>query len=170
MSTDLHQAITDQIISVLETAQTSGRRLWDTQESLPVNLSTGKPYSGINILTLWASSVRAGFQSPYWLTYKQASERGGQVRKGEHGTHCVFYKPVDRPRENEAGEVETIHGAVMRGFVVFNLDQIDGIEAPKREARAPFEALAEAERLLSASPAPIRFGGGRAFYMPSTDT
>ncbi len=171
MNTDIHQTITDQILEAMETARTSGRRLWDSQPRLPLNLTTGKPYSGINVLMLWSAGLRHGYSSPYWLTYKQAAERGGQVRKGEHGTVCVFYKPWESEGTNtETGETETIKGAVLKSFTVFNLDQVGGIAAPTQEERPAFVSIEAAERLLNASPAPIQMGGTQAFYRPSDDT
>ena len=68
---DIHQQITDQILAAMETAKTTGRRLWDSQPSLPLNLTTGKPYSGINVLMLWAAGLSRGYTSPYWA-YIQA--------------------------------------------------------------------------------------------------
>ena len=87
---DIHQQVTNQILEAMEQARTTGRRLWDSQPSLPLNLTTGKPYTGINVLMLWSAALSRNYTSPYWLTYRQAAERGGQVRKGEHGTLCVF--------------------------------------------------------------------------------
>ena len=168
---DSHQQITDQILAAMENARTTGRRLWDSQPSLPLNLTTNKPYSGINVLMLWAAGLSRGYSSPYWLTFKQAQTLGGQVRKGEHGTHCVFYKPWESTDTNAAtGETETTRGAVLKFFTVFNLDQIDGIQAPAQEERQPFTAIADAERILSSSPARIAIGGTQAFYRPSDDT
>ena len=167
---DIYQQVTDQIIQAMDQAQGQGRRLWDAQPSLPLNLATGKPYSGMNILILWSAAIARGYRSPYWLTYKQAADMGGQVRKGEHGTACVFYKPWESQDTNaETGETEITRGAVLKSFRAFNLDQIDGIQAPTTEARPAFEILADAERLLQHTPAPIREGGDRACYIPSTD-
>jgi antirestriction protein ArdC len=168
---DIHQAITDRIIESMEQARTAGRRLWDSQPSLPLNLTTGKPYSGVNVLILWAAGLQHAYTSPYWLTYRQAADKGGQVRKGEHGTHCVFYKPWEAESTNhETGETEIVKGAVLKGFTVFNLDQVDGVEAPAREPRAPFQAIEDAERILAKSPAVIHIGGTQAFYRPATDS
>ena len=168
---DIHQAITDRIIEAMEQARGTGRRLWDSQPSLPLNLTTGKPYTGVNVLMLWSAALTHGYASPYWLTYKQAAEKGGQVRKGEKGTVCVFYKPWESTETNaDTGETETTRGAVLKSFRVFNLDQIDGIEAPAREPRPDFQAIEDAERILQASPARIIEGGAQAFYQPATDT
>ena len=167
---DIHQQITDQILAAMEQARTTGRRLWDSQPSLPMNLSTGKPYQGINILILWSAGLSHGYASPYWLTYKQAADKGGQVKKGEHGTHCVFYKPWESTETNkDTGEAETVKGAVIKSFTAFNLDQIDGIQAPAKEERPAFTAIEEAERIMQASPAPIKIGGTQACYIPARD-
>ncbi len=167
---DIYQTVTAQIIEAMETATGQGRRLWEAQPSLPLNLATGKPYTGMNILILWGAAISRGFKSPYWLTYRQAQAMGGQVRKGEHGTACIFYKPWESEETNaETGETETTRGAVLKSFRTFNLDQIDGIEAPATIPRPVFEILADAERLLQNTPAPIREGGPSAYYIPSAD-
>ncbi len=125
---DLQQQITDRIIEAMETTRSTGRRLWDSQPSLPLNCATGKPYQGINVLILWAAGLQHGYASPYWLTYNQAIELGGQVRKCEHGELCVFYKPWEQEQTNDTGETEIKTGSVLKSFRVFNLDQIDGME------------------------------------------
>ncbi len=167
---DLYQQITDQILEAMDQAQGQGRRLWDAQPSLPLNLATGKPYTGMNTLILWGAALSRGYQSPSWLTYKQATEKGGQVRKGEHGTRAVFFKPYEsRDTDPDTGEETTTDRLIMKSFTVFNLDQIDGITAPAMEARPAFEVMADAERLLQRTPAPIREGGPSACYIPSRD-
>ena len=166
---DIHQAITDQILAAMEQARSAGRRLWDSQPSLPLNLATGKPYSGVNVLILWSASLSHGYTSPHWLTFKQAQTLGGQVRKGEHGTRLVFYKPWQSEEVNDAGETETTRGAILKSFTAFNLDQCDGIERPTKEERPAFEVLAAAEALLQRTPAPIIEGGHEACYIPSRD-
>ena len=167
---DLHQQITDRIIEAMEQAQGTGKRLWDSQPSLPMNFSTGATYTGINTLILCAAGLKHGYTSPYWLTYRQAQDRGGQVRQGARSELCVFYKPWEAEATNDAGETETRRGAVLKSFRLFNLDQIDGIEAPATEARPAFVALEAAERILSASQAQIQIGGTQAFYRRSDDT
>lgn len=169
-SQDLYQRITDRILEVMEQVEAGGLKLWDGQQSLPMNLATGKPYTGINVLILWGASLRGGFSSNYWLTYKQAAALGGQVRKGEKSELCVFYKPWETVKENEAGETEAKRGAVLKSFRVFNLDQIDGIEPPQGPKRGTFSPIEQAEQILKDSGAVIEIGGSRAFYRPSTDT
>ena len=79
---DIYQQVTNQILAAMETATGQGRRLWDAQPSLPMNLATGKPYTGMNILILWGAAMSRGFKSPYWLTYKQGGRHG---RPGAQG-------------------------------------------------------------------------------------
>ncbi len=75
---------------------------------LPNNASTGRAYSGINILILWGAVVQHGFPGQGWLTYRQAAALGGNVRKGEHGTTVVYadrFIPEDEKRRaRESGE------------------------------------------------------------------
>ena len=169
---DLHQQITDRIIEAMETARGTGRRLWGSQPSLPLNLATGKPYTGINTLILWAAGLKHAYASPYWLTYQQATQQGGQVRKGEHGELCVFYKPWEIEEATDTGESETRKGAVLKSFRVFNLDQINGIEAPAKAERPAFVGLQEADLILAACPVPVMIGNGetQAYYHLSSDT
>ncbi len=117
---------------------------------------------------MWSAALKHGYS--HWLTYKQAADMGGQVRQGARSELCVFYKPWEAEATNDAGETETRRGAVLKSFRLFNLDQIDGIEAPATEARPAFVALEAAERILSASQAQIQIGGTQAFYRRSDDT
>ena len=120
---------------------------------------------------LWLTAQMRGFTSNRWITYRQAQELGGQVRKGEKGTTAVFYKRIERKTgeldANGEEQVETI--PIARAFTVFNLDQIDGIDAARPTLGGGFEPRAAAEALLQASGVTIHHGGARAFYRPRTD-
>ena len=74
--------------------------------------------------------ARHGYGSPYWLTYKQATERGGHVRKGEHGTKVVFWKIGTRETEDADGETIERKSILLRYYTVFNVEQCEGIAAP----------------------------------------
>jgi antirestriction protein ArdC len=102
---DLYAKVTDQIIRELEAGSVPWVRPWKTGNPggiMPVNYATKRQYRGINLPILWS----AGFPSVYWMTFKQAQERGKIIRKGETGTHVVFHKPVTikDPKANEAEE------------------------------------------------------------------
>ncbi|MBQ5265155.1 DUF1738 domain-containing protein [Klebsiella pneumoniae] len=134
---------------------------------LPSNYTTGTVYSGMNIMLLWCSASEQGFSDSRWMTYKQAQAAGGQVRKGEHGTIAIFYTTLEK--ENDAGEID--HIPMLKTFVVFNVEQIDGLSltAETVAPEATFDPLPQAENLFSNSGARIIEKGQNAFFMPSTD-
>ena len=93
-STDLYQEVTNRIIKMIESNQGVLKSLWTNKDHsgmLPANYSSKKQYSGVNILLLWDQAMKQGFNSNYWLTFKQAIDLGGNVRKGEKGTQCIFF-------------------------------------------------------------------------------
>lgn len=135
--------------------------------------ANGACYRGVNIVALWAAAAQAGYASPYWFTFKQALALGAQVRKGERGSFVVFYKEIKRESDKTgAPESEEAQSwRLLRGYVVFNHAQIDGLDDPRFAhtiAQAPAAPDAFAERFAKV-PANVRFGGARAFYAPSTD-
>lgn len=167
--TDIYQVVTDSIVEALE----AGVKPWvcpwvrnGAAAGLPANMATGTAYSGINIMLLWCSAAKQGFQDSRWLTYKQAQELGAQVRKGERGTTAIFYKTLEK--EAEDGEIEKI--PMLKSFTVFNVEQIDGLAidaAPQPVTE--FDPLPQVEALLTRSGAKITERGVKAYYQPSTD-
>ena len=146
-----------------------------------ISHATGNPYQGANILFLEISRLVNGFESTEWITYKAAKKAGGQVRKGEKGTHVSLYKRLVVPDEEAraGGDADAVKGIpLLRSFVVFSLDQVDGIE-PRRqpedlEEPAPFEPIEAAARILedyqgSGRGPSVSHGGDRAFYVPALD-
>lgn len=100
VQSDLYQSITDRIIAALETGTAPWVKPWkDGRQggALPHNAITGRPYHGINTILLWGASALYGSQS--WLTFKQAEERGGHVKRGE-----VYAPNEDRDEEDEDAE------------------------------------------------------------------
>src|ERR1035441_4252121 len=94
----VYSIVTEQILKQLESGVAPWHRPWTAQ--VPKNLVSGRGYRGINVFLLASN----GYGSPYWLTYKQATERGGHVRKGEHGTKIVFWKIGTRETEDADGD------------------------------------------------------------------
>ncbi|MCW2474464.1 ArdC family protein [Candidatus Symbiopectobacterium sp. NZEC151] len=168
--TDICQTVTNHIIAALEAGVKPWICPWQRvpgMSGLPSNFATGVAYSGINIMLLWCSASKQGFSDPRWMTYKQAKAVGGQVRRGEHGTTGIFYTTVEK--ENEAGDIE--HFPMLKTFIVFNVEQIDGLsrdDAPTLPAET-FETLSRVETLFHHSGATITEKGQNAFYRPSTD-
>jgi len=166
--------VTAQIRDLLERGVRPWTKPWDDAHAGGVLLprrANGERYRGMNVVALWAASVNAGYASPFWFTFKQALALGAQVRKGEHGAFVIFYKPVggDRPAPAAGGDdsEEESRRSILRGYVVFNHAQIDGL-GDRFEAPAPPSPDAFADTFAKVS-ASIRHGGTRAFYAPSSD-
>lgn len=121
--TDTYQRITDTIVSALEAGTRPWMQPWSARNiggSFPRPLrSNGEPYRGINVLLLWIASGANGFQFDRFMTYKQAQELGGQVRKGEKGTMIVKYGTVTRRVDNGRGEEEDREISYLKGYTVF---------------------------------------------------
>ncbi|ENW8996491.1 ArdC-like ssDNA-binding domain-containing protein, partial [Escherichia coli] len=99
---------------------------------IPSNFTTDTSYSGINIMLLWCSAAKQGFNDSRWLTYKQAQALGAQVRKGERGTMAIFYRMLEK--ETEDGGIEQI--PMLKTFTVFNVEQIDGLTLTDEDSTA----------------------------------
>jgi antirestriction protein ArdC len=164
---DIRQAVTDQIIQIIEQGLAKGETMWDTtvKFGLPTNYQTKRPYSGINILTLTGEAVERGFSRNEWLTFKQAQALGAKVNKGAKGVLGVFFKMADRKEpKNEEDKIP-----ILSPFWVFNVDEITGLPEVSEVERFDFDPIDEAERILTASGASITWQGARAFYRPATD-
>lgn len=175
---DHYAEITEQIIAALEAGTPPWRQPWDNAgaggPSMPQNAATGAHYRGINVLTLGMSPLAFMTGDPRWATYKQAQERGWQVKKGSHGVTGFFYKRIEIGRDSGTDEEAGDSGKwfpLLRSFILFHASQIDGIPyyVPPGVAEAPWRAPESAETIVRNSRAKIRIGGERAFYSPATD-
>ena len=174
---DHYQEVTDRIIAALEAGTPPWRKPWDPDKAggpaMPRNAVSGHRYRGINVLTLGMSTLAFASGDPRWATYKQAEERGWQVRKGERGTTGYFFKRFelrdDTKPEGDDDAVKRI--PLLRAFTLFHASQIDLIPdyVPPTIEEAPWRAPEAAEIILANSRAVQRIGGDRAFYSPSTD-
>ena len=79
------------------------------------------------MLNLWMAATANGYACPIWLTYKQAKELGAQVRKGEHGSLVVFADSFIRTETTDKGAEIERHIPFLKGYTVFNAEQIDGL-------------------------------------------
>jgi hypothetical protein len=121
----------------------------------------GRRYSGINRLVLWATADACGYASGIWATYQQWRAHGGQVRKGEIGTHVILWKKVERgDAAAEAGaEGDSRARFFARSFVVFNRDQVDGAEEAAEKEVAPIStSVADALAFLEGLGVPVEYG------------
>jgi antirestriction protein ArdC len=166
---DVYSIITERIVSQLEAGTVPWRKPWKAQNGgNPANFGSRKVYRGIN----WFLLSFSPYSCPFWLTYKQAAELKGNVRKGEKGTPVVFWNWVDSKTEKDAtGKPKKI--PFLKYYTVFNVEQCEGIEwKPETIEGADFNPISEAESIVRAMPrAPaLAHGGDRAYYRPSTDS
>ncbi len=171
---DIYEEVTNQILELLEQGTVpwrnpiakSGGGGW------PINLQSKKHYRGINVFLLAAVGWAKGYGSDYWLTFKQATEQGGQVRKGEKSSLVVFWKQYTT-EDRETGDEVRI--PILKHYNVFNAEQCEGIIPPDvlepDNNAPPFEPLDAAEAIMLGyrQKPSIRHSGGRAFYRPSCD-
>src|SRR3954462_2781060 len=102
----VYQIVSDQIIAALELGVVPWRRPWGGKQLAPRSATTGNTYRGLNTWLLFISSELHGYESPWWLTYRQAQQLGGNVRKGEKASIITFWKEWER--EDAAGDVAKI--------------------------------------------------------------
>jgi len=175
---NVYQDITDAIIADLERGCVPWAQPWDSAAgsvpfTIPRNASTRRPYSGINILTLWSAAAKRKFTGHDWLTFRQALAVGANVRKGERGVTVVyadrFIPEATRERARETGDAVTSIPFLKR-FTLFNADQCEGLPVDPEAPQPPPEAIIPAaDAVIVATGADIRIGGGEAFYHPILD-
>ncbi len=168
---DHRREVTDRVIKLLEDGTAPWLKPWkDAPLHLPVNPTTGKNYRGGNVFGLLIDSMERGYIDPRFCTYRQAAEKGWQVRKGEKGMRIEFWEVKPGRAGPDDGDDDKPHSRLIhRTYTVFNGQQIDGIPPFAIEPRKPFEIIEAGERILTDSGADIRHGGSKAFYRPSTD-
>jgi antirestriction protein ArdC len=175
MKRDLYGAVSARIVAELEAGAAPWIKPWSATAGMntPCNAVTNRPYSGCNVVLLWMAQT-AGYRTPRFLTFKQALELGGNVRKGEHGTKVYFVKQLkvrDKGADDEAA-MRVI--PMLREYTVFNVDQCERLPArvmtPNSvKPRNSDERDPTVDEFLACSGATIREGFGEAYYRPSDD-
>ena len=171
MKRDLYAEVSSRIVAELERGAAPWIKPWAATagQNVPQNAVTNRPYSGCNVILLWLARNR-GWPTPRFLTFKQAIDAGGNVRKGEHGTKVYFVNQL----QIKDGEEDTRLVPMMREYTVFNVAQCenlpDGVKAGKpMRVRNPDTRDALADEFLRSTRADIREGHGEAYYVPSHD-
>ena len=181
----VYQIVTDRIIASLKEGIIPWEKPWRAPTYVggcfPRNFVTGKPYRGVNVFLLWGTC----FSSPFWLTFKQALDLGGNVRKGEKGSQIVFYKQLrsrkvktdDAPATNDGSKEADRAPFVLTYYTVFNVEQCDSLTMPTVDAMPALSIDADAtcEAIVSGwtGRPTIRteeVNVGRAYYRPATDS
>lgn len=155
---DVYTRVTDRIVADLEQGVRTWVKPWSAEHAAgkitrPLR-HNGTPYSGINILMLWSAALAGGFAAPIWMTFKQALELKAHVRKGEKGSLVVYANSITRKETDDVSGDETereIH--FMKGYTVFNVEQIEGLPAhyyAKPEPRfSPVQRIEHAESFFA---------------------
>jgi len=165
MNDTVYQVITDRILALLEKNVVPWHQPWNCGEQAPQNLVSRKHYRGVNVFLL--NSMH--YSAPFWLTYKQAQELGGNVKRGEKSCPVVFWKWLDL--ENKA-TAEKQRIPLLRYYSVFNVAQCEGISVPVTGGPSrEHSPVQTAENIVSAMPKrpEIKHGLDRAFYSPAGD-
>ena len=179
---DIHAEITETILGQLRQGIRPWMKPWGDGQTgdhegagLPLRV-TGAPYGGINVLVLWSAAAAKGYKSPTWMTFKQAADLGGGVRKREKGEKVVYAsrftkKTVDRDTGLEVERDMAFH----RTYTVFNVEQIDGLDErwyrTSVEVRPinPDQRVEKVDRYFRALDIDIRHGGDDAYYVLRED-
>lgn len=176
---NLYDEVTARIITELEAGRLPWVEPWGkdgaTSPGLPRNALTSRPYSGVNVLILWGAVIENGWSSQSWVTFRQALEAGGCVRKGERGQTVVyadrFTPEAEKERASrEGGDPKAV--PFLKRFTVFNVAQCEGLQAGLADDPTPLperEIVPVAEEVIAASGVEFRIGGDKAFYAPDPD-
>ena len=169
---DPYQLVTDSILAHLERGVVSWRCPWNRTTGRPRNFHTGRDYHGVNVLLLGLLH----FPSPWWMTFRQAQERAGSVRKGEHGALVMKFGRWDKAVKNGDGTEDKKTTLFLKSYRVFNATQIEGIEFPPVESGPQLDAsqrITRAEQIVAQMPQPPTMTEGRttrACYRRPSDT
>ena len=176
---DIYQIITDQIVQKLEQGFIPWHRPWSAYGPA-ASYVTRKPYRGVNALLL---NILA-YEKPYYLTFKQAKDLGGMVKKGSKAVPVVYWnfvfrhaKTKEKLSEQQARRLpadKVVKTAFLKYYNVFNVEQIDGIELdiPEIQVRPENQVLDDCEAIVQAMPNAPRIEHSdprKAFYAPIQD-
>ena len=174
---DIYTRVTNQIARQLEQGVRPWSKPWSVEHTAgritrPLR-HNAIPYRGVNVLLLWSEALAKGYAAPLWMTYKQSQEMGAQVRKGEHGSLVVYADRITKTETDSDGQDVEREIPFMKGYTVFNVEQIEGLPAhyyAQPVTPLPLsERLAQADHFVSTTGAAIHLGGNQAYYSPVGD-
>lgn len=174
---DVYARITETIVAQLDKGVRPWIQPWSARNTAgritrPLR-HTGEPYSGMNVLILWSEAMARGYAASIWMTFKQATELGAHVRKGETSATVIYASRFTKTETNaEGGEVER-DIPFLKAYGVFNVEQIEDLPEHfyhrPEQVSDPIERVDHADRFFANTGAAIRHGGNKAFYWPATD-
>lgn len=168
---DVYARVTQAIVDAIEAGTATWRMPWHhsgADVTRPTNVASGRPYRGINTVSLWAAAYGSGYTSGVWGTYRQWQALGAQVRKGEHSSLGILWKEF-RAKDDDAGDDDDHRRLFAKAFSLFNADQVDGY-APEPGPDLPeSERLAAAEAFIAALGIETVYGSASAYYHIAED-
>ena len=162
MKNPTYDRITDRITALLEQGTVPWHKPWKARTGLPRNFVSKHPYRGINVFLLLAMM----YESPFWITFRQVSQLGGSVRKGEKACPVVFWKQTTS-EDKESGEQKKKY--LLRFYHVFNVSQCDGLKISAEPVQE--NVIAKPEDIVAQMPQPpiLKHGMTHAYYSPKED-
>jgi len=171
-----YEVITDKLIEMIEKKKVLPWHLpWKVNGEFcqTQNYKTKHTYRGINAFLTQLAVHSYGYSSPYFLTFNQATDLGGHVKKGESGLPVIYWNFIKKTEINPAGESEEVSIPIAKYYTVFNVDQIEGIELnlPKPTEEVKHDPIKDCEKVLKnkANKPEIIYGSNRACYAPLID-
>ena len=174
---DVYERVTNRIIEQLEQGVRPWMKPWNAEHAAgritrPLRFN-GLPYSGINILMLWAEAEDKGYSCPLWLTFNQSKELGGFVKKGENGSTVVYASTFKKSEADDKGDEVEREIPFLKQYTVFNAEQCEGLPeqyyATKGKPNSTIERVEQADRFFKNLNADIREGGDKAYYTITHD-
>jgi antirestriction protein ArdC len=175
--TDVYTRVTNAIVAELEKGVRPWLKPWNAEHAAgritrPLR-SNGQPYKGVNVLMLWMSAETQGFAAPIWMTFHQAKDLGAFVKKGAKGSLVVYADRITKSETGDDGEESERDIFFMKGYTVFNVEQVEGLPphfyataAPQLD---PVARIAHADLFFANTNAEIRHGGNQAYYACDAD-
>lgn len=161
---DKMNQIVEMFIALLENDE-AGNWIKPWMSNLPMNYASKTAYKGFNIIALAMEAEERQFSSNSWMTFNQAKKLKGHIKQGEKGTPVFFFKPMEVKKETEEGETITKTIPLLKSYMVFNIDQIEGIDECGNEV----ECVEAIDEFVAKSDAVIRTSPDKAYYSPSED-
>lgn len=174
---DVYTRVTNAIIAELEKGARPWLRPWNAEHAAgritrPMR-ANGQPYKGVNVLMLWMAAELQGFAAPIWMTFHQARELGAGVKKGSKGSLVVYADRIRKTETGDDGEETERDIYFMKGYTVFNVEQIEGLPTHFYATAAlqldPVQRIESADLFFANTGADIRHGGNQAYYAGEAD-
>ena len=177
---DIYARITERIVTELERGVRPWVQPWSVGNTTgritrPLR-HNGEPYSGLNVLLLWSEAMARGFLAPTWMTFRQARELGGHVRKGEKGAPVCYYDTFTKETVDDTGASREERIPFLKHYVVFNTEQCEALPphfypaaAPQPTLEAEAGRIAAVDRFIANLGTEIIHGGNRACYAQQAD-